>query len=161
MIRRLSPATARAAAWLDQRSARERVLLQIMAVVGLIAALWYGVLLPLATARQTALNRIALYERLQTRLRTAPTGANAASPAPTMDGPLVDAARSAAAAQAVAAQIEGDGDQITLAARNVRYEAATSLLMALEAGGAVLGEVRMTATDQPGLIDLTASAARP
>jgi len=161
MSRFASPAVAQAAEWFAARSAREQVLLRILAALGLVAVLWYGVIQPLASARAAAMERIALHESLQARLRLAPPGASAAPTAALGEGSLVEAARAAAAAQGVAAQIEGDEGRITVTAPGVRFDAAMPLVRSLEAGGAELSDVRMQASAQPGLIDLTLTAARP
>jgi len=161
MSRLASPAVAQAAEWFAARSARERLLLQILAALGLIAVLWYGVIQPLATARANAIERIALYETLQARLRLAPSGAATTPTAALGQGSLVDAARAAAAAQGIAAQIEGDDGRITVTAQGVHFDAAMPFVRMLEAGGAELSDVRMQASAQPGLIDLTLTAARP
>jgi len=162
MIRHLTPAVARASAWLDERSARERLLLQVMAALGLIAVLWYAVIQPLASARETALERIALYESLQSRLRQGPAGPPPAVTSPALPGgSLVDAARQAAVAQGLAADIQGDAERITVTMAAARFDAALPFLQTLESGGVELADVRLQAADQPGLINLTLSATRP
>lgn len=161
MSRFASPAVAQAAEWFAARSARERLLLRIMAALGLVALHWYGVIQPLASTRAAAMERIALHESLQARLRLAPPGAAAAPTAALGEGSLVEAARAAAAAQGVAAQIEGDEGRIAVTAQGVRFDAAMPFVRTLEAGGAELSDLRMQASAQPGLIDLTLTAARP
>ncbi len=162
MMRYLTPAVARASAWLDERSARERLLLQVMAALGLIAVLWYAVIQPLASARETALERIALYESLQARLRQAPAGPPPSVTSPALPGgSLVDAARQAAVAQGLAADIQGDAGRITVTLAAARFDAALPFLQTLESAGVELADVRLQAADQPGLINLTLSASRP
>ncbi|MBX9574931.1 MAG: type II secretion system protein M [Caulobacteraceae bacterium] len=162
MNRFASPAVAQAAEWFAARSARERLLLQILAVLGLIAVLWYGVIQPLATARAAAMERIALHESLQARLKLGPPGIAAAVQTTSLaEGALVEAARAAAAAQGLPVQIDGDAERIAVAAQGVRFEAAMPFLRMLESGGAELSDVRMQASAQPGLIDLTLTATRP
>lgn len=162
MMPRTSPALARTADWLAQRSDRERVLLGVMAALCLVAVGWYGVVLPVTSARATALERIALHQSLQARLRSAPTGGAAASSQTALaDGPLVEAARAAAAAQGLSAEIEGDADRITVVVAAARFDAALPFLAGVEAGGAELTDVRMRAGAQPGLVDLSFTATRP
>lgn len=162
MIRHLTPAVARASAWLDERSARERLLLQVMAALGLIAVLWYAAIQPLASARETALERIARYESLQARLRQAPAGPPPSVTSPALPGgSLVDAARQAAVAQGLAADIQGDAGRITVTLAAARFDAALPFLQTLESAGVELADVRLQAADQPGLINLTLSASRP
>ncbi|HEV7227319.1 type II secretion system protein GspM [Brevundimonas sp.] len=157
-----SPVVVQAAEWFAARSARERLLLKVLAALGLVALLWYGVIQPLASARAAAMERIALHETLQARLKQGPPGVAAAVPTAALaEGSLVEAARAAAAAQGVAAQIDGDAERITVAAQGVRFEAAMPFVRALEAGGSELSDVRMQASVQPGLIDLTLTATRP
>lgn len=162
MSRFASPVVAQAAEWFAARSARERLLLKILTALGLAAVALYGVIQPLVAARTTAMERIALQETLQARLKLGPPGVAAAVQTTALaEGSLVDAARAAAATQGAPVQIDGDAGRITVAAQGVRFEAAMPFVRTLEAGGAELSDVRMQASAQPGLIDLTLTAARP
>lgn len=158
---RALPAVERGNAWLAERSARERLMLLVLAVLGVVAVGWYGVVQPLLIARQTAVARIELYEGLQARLRAAPPGAAPAPGAVPLTGPLDAAARQAAAAQGLSAEVTGDADRVSVVVANARFDSAVPFVRALESGGAVVDDLRMETAGQPGLITLTLTAARP
>lgn len=158
---RAAPAVDRANVWLAERSARERVLLAGLAALGLVVVGWYGIAQPLLNARQTAVERIELYEMLQARLRASPAGAAVAPGAPPISGPLDEAARQAAASNALNAEVTGDAERIAVRVTNARFDAAVPFVRALEGGGAVVGELRMESAGQPGLINVSLTAARP
>lgn len=157
---RTAPVLEQGKAWIENRSARERVLLGVLALLGLAAIGWYGVIQPLASARQDALARIALYEGLQARLRAAPAGV--VQPAsPPLNEPLIDAVRQAAGQQSLTLAISGDEARVTATAAGARFESAAALVDTLERGGVTVSSLRMTATGQPGVVDLTLTATRP
>lgn len=158
---RAAPAVERANAWLAGRSARERMLLIVLAVLGVAAVAWYGIIQPLLVARQTAVERIELYEGLQARLRAAPAGAASAPGAAPLSGPLDEAARQAVAAQALTAEVTGDADGVSVTITGARFDSAVPFVRALESGGAVVDDLRLETAGQPGLINLTLTAARP
>lgn len=158
---RALPAVERANAWLDGRSQRERVLLIGLAVLGVVVIGWYGIIQPLLIARQTAVERIELYEGLQARLRAAPAGAAPAPSVVPISGPLDEAVRQAAAAQALTAEVTGDADRVSVTVAGARFDSAVPFVRALESGGAVVDDLRMETAGQPGLINLTLTAARP
>ena len=64
-------------------------------------------------------------------------------------------------AQGLAADIQGDAEQITVTMAAARFDAALPFLQTLESGGVELADVRLQAADQPGMINLTLSATRP
>lgn len=158
---RATPAVERANAWLAGRSRRERVLLAALAVLGIAAVGGYGIIQPLMVARQTAVERIELYEGLQARLRAAPAGAAPAPGVVPLSGPLDEAVRQAAAVQALTAEISGGPDQVSVVVANARFDSAVPFVRALESGGAVVDDLRLETAGQPGLINLTLTAARP
>lgn len=158
---RAAPAVERANAWLDSRSQRERVLLIALAMLGIAVLGWYGIIQPLLVARQTAVERIELYESLQARLRAAPSGAAPAPGAVLVSGPLDQAVRQAAMAQALTAQITGDADRVSVAVSGARFDSVVPFVRAVESGGATVNDLRMETAGQPGLINLTLTAARP
>lgn len=157
---RALPAVERANAWLDGRSRREHVLLIALAVLGIAAVGWYGIIQPLLVARQTAVQRIELYEGLQARLRAAPAGAAPAPGVVSLSGPLDEAVRQAAAAQALTAEVSGDADRVSVTIAGARFDGFVPFIRALEGGGAVVDDLRMETAGQPGLINLTLTAAR-
>ena len=157
---RTAPVLEQGKAWIEGRSARERLLLGVLAVLGLAAVGWYGVIQPLAVARQDAVERIALYESLQARLRAAPSGA--VQPAsPPLSGPLIDAVRQAASQQSLTIEIAGDEARVTATATGARFDSAAALVDTLERGGINVSSLQLTATGQPGVVDLTLTATRP
>lgn len=158
---RAAPAIERAHEWLAGRSDRERLLLIVLAVLGIGAIGWYGIFQPLLIARQTAVERIALYEGLQARLRAAPAGAATAPGAGPITGPLDAAVRKAAAEGALTAQVTGDAERVTVVITGARFDGAVPFVRALESGGAVVDDLRMETGGQPGLINLTLTATRP
>lgn len=158
---RALPVVERANVWLSGRSERERLMLLVLAVLGILAVGWYGVVQPLLLARQAAVARIELYEGLQARLRASPPGSVPAPGAGPVTGPLDEAARQAAAAQGLTADISGDAEQVAVTIANARFDSAVPFVRALEGGGAVIDDLRMETASQPGLINLTLTAARP
>ncbi len=158
---RAAPVLERANEWLAGRSERERLLLTVLSVLGIAAVGWYGIVQPLLIARQTAVERIALYEGLQARLRAAPAGAVATPGAVPISGPLDAAVRKAAAEGALTAQVSGDADRVTVVITGARFDGAVPFVRALESGGAVVDDLRMETGGQPGLINLTLTASRP
>jgi len=158
---RAAPAVERANEWLADRSERERLLLIALAVLGIGTIGWYGIIQPLLIARQTAVERINLYEGLQARLRVAPAGAAPAPGAVPITGPLDAAVRLAAAEGALTAEIAGDADRVSVTVSGARFDSAVPFVRALERGGAVVDDLRMETSGQPGLINLTLTATRP
>ena len=158
---RAAPALERANEWLAGRSERERLLLIVLAVLGMGAIGWYGIFQPLLIARQTAVERIALYEGLQARLRATPAGAATAPGVTPITGPLDAAVRKAAAEGALTAQVAGDAERVTVVITGARFDGAVPFVRALESGGAVVDDLRMETGGQPGLINLTLTATRP
>ena len=160
---RTLPAVDRARVWLDGRSARERALLGVLAFWAGVALIWYGVLGPLLGANATARERIALYEQLQARLRLAPGGAAAAPAGPTMagDAALDEAIRQVASTLGLNPEVSADGDRVRVTVANARFDSALPFVQAIERGGAVVEAMRMDATDQPGLVNLSMTVSRP
>ncbi|HZV85124.1 MAG TPA: type II secretion system protein GspM [Brevundimonas sp.] len=158
---RALPAVERANVWLAGRSERERLLLIVLALLGIAAVGWYGIVQPLLTARQTAFARIELYEGLQARLRAAPAGVATVPGAALPPGPLDEAIRQAAAAQALGAEVAGDAERTGVTIANARFDSVVPFVRALESGGVIVDDLRMETAGQPGLINLTLTATRP
>lgn len=158
---RALPAVERAGAWLNERSRRERLLLLTLAVLGIAAVGWYGLLQPLLVARQIAVERIELYEGLQARLRATPANTAAAPVAVIMTGPLDEALRRAAAVHALSPDLVGDANRVAVTIGGARFDSAMAFVQALEGGGVVITELRLGAAGQPGLVNLTLTASRP
>ena len=160
---RTFPAVARTRVWLDGRSARERALLGVLVFCAGVALVWYGMLGPLLSANATARDRIALYEQLQARLRITPGGAASATSGPTMadDAALDQAIRRVAAELGLNPEVSADGDRVRVTVANARFDSALPFVQAIERGGAVVVAMRMDATDQAGLVNLTMTVSRP
>lgn len=158
---RAAPAIERANEWLTGRSERERLLLGFLTALGIGAIGWYGIIQPLLISRQTAVERIELYESLQARLRAAPPGAVPASGTVPITGPLDEAVRKAGAEGALAVQVVGGADRVSVTVTGARFDSAVPFVRALESGGAVVEDLRMETGSQPGLINLTLTATRP
>lgn len=158
---RTAPAAERATAWLTARSERERLLLIVLSVLGATAISWYGIIQPLLIARQTAVERIELYESLRARLRTAPAGSPAAAGAVPISGPLDAAVRGTAAALALTAEVTGDADRVSVTIAGARFDSVIPFVRALESGGAIVDDLRIEQAGQPGLVNMTLTAARP
>lgn len=158
---RALPAVERANVWLADRSERERLLLIVLAILGIAAIGWYGIIQPLLTARQTAFARIELYEGLQARLRATPTGVAPVPGAVLNSGPLDQAVRLAAAEHALTASVTGDAGRTSVTIASARFDSVVPFVRALESSGVVVDDLRMEAAGQPGLINLTLTAARP
>lgn len=158
---RAAPAIERANDWLAGRSERERLLLIVLAVLGIAAVGWYGIIQPLLIVRQDTVERIELYESLQARLRAAPAGAAAAPGTAPLSGPLDQTVRQTAAAHALTAEVTGDADRVSVTIVGARFDSAVPFIRALESGGAIVDDLRMETAGQPGLINLTLTAARP
>ena len=156
------PAVNRARVWLDGRSSRERVLLGILAFWAGVAFFWYVVLGPLLSANAEARDRIALYEQLQARLRIAPGDAAAASAGPTMaeDAALDAALGEMAPVLGLAPEIAADGDRVQVTIANARFDSVVPFVQAIERGGGVVEAMRMDATEQAGLVNLTMTVSR-
>lgn len=155
------PAIERARAWLSERSRRERLLLLTLAVLGVAAVGWYGLIQPLLIARQTAVERIELYEALQARLRATPQSAAASPVAVVMTGPLDQALRQAAAVHALSPEVVGDAERVALTIGGARFDSAVPFLQTLEGSGVVITDLRLEAAGQPGLVNVTLTASRP
>ena len=160
---RTFPAVDRATIWLDGRSARERALLGVLAFWAGVALLWYGILGPLLSANQTARDRIALYEQLQARLRIAPAGTASTPAGPTMSGDaaLDEAIRQVASSLGLNPEVSADGDRVRVTVANARFDGAVPFVQAIERSGAIVEAMRMDATAQPGLVNLTMTVSRP
>lgn len=157
------PAVNRARLWLEGRSARERALLGILAFWAAVALFWYGILGPLLSSNAEASNRIVLYEQLQARLRIASEGAAAASSGPAMakDAALDTALKQMASVFDLAPETTADGDRVRVAIANARFDGVVPYVQAIERGGGVVEAMRMDATQEAGLVNLTMTVSRP
>jgi len=152
LLERASPAFASAAGWMAGRSRREQILLAVLGGFLVVAALWLLILRPLLDARATAVGRIAAYETVMVRVRTA----GATGPvAQLLTGPLETAIPTQAASFGVIPTVTTDGDAVAVTVTEARYDNLAPWLAALEASGASLSSVRIERGSQPGAVNLT------
>jgi general secretion pathway protein M len=158
LLSRTSPAIDSAAAWYAARSRREQVLLAGLGVLLAGAVLWLLILRPLLDARAASVARIAAYEEVMVRVRTAgPPGPMVAG----LDGPLETAIPTQAATFGVVPTVAMDGDAATVTVSEGRYDSLIPWLSALEASGAVLSSVELQRGSQPGAVNATLRVERP
>lgn len=153
LLDRASPAVAAAAGWMAGRSRREQVLLAVLGGFLTVAALWLLLLRPLQEARTMAVDRIAAYETVMVRVRTA--GGAAGPMAQPLTGPLETAMPVQAATFGVVPTVTPDGDAVLVTVTEARYDSLVPWLAALEASGAALSSVRIERGSQPGAVDLS------
>ncbi len=152
VLDRASPALASAAGWMASRSRREQILIAVLGGFVTVAALWLLILRPLLEARTTAVDRIAAYETVMVRVRTA--GGTAGPMAQTLTGPLETAIPIQAATFGIVPTVTSDGDAVAVTVTEARYDSLAPWLAALEASGASLSSVRIERGNQPGLVNL-------
>ncbi len=158
LLTRSSPAIDAAAAWYAGRSRREQVLLAGLGVLLVGAVLWLLVLRPLLDARAASVARIAAYEEVMVRVRTAgPPGPMVAG----LDGPLETAIPTQAATFGVVPTVTMDGEAAIVTVSEGRYDSLIPWLSALEASGAVLSSVELQRGSQPGAVNATLRVERP
>ncbi|AQR62275.1 hypothetical protein BZG35_11940 [Brevundimonas sp. LM2] len=153
LLTRASPALDSATAWYAGRSRREQVLLAALGGFLTVALLWVLVLRPLLDARATAISRIAAYETVMVRVRTAgPIGATTAA----LSGPLETAIPAQAATFGIIpASVTPDGDAATVTLTEARYDSVVPWLAGLEASGATLSSVRIDRGSQAGAVNVS------
>lgn len=157
ILNRTAPAIAAASTWYAGRSRREQILLGGLAVLLLVATAWLLVLRPLLEARATAISRIAAYETVMVRVRTAgPIGATAQP----LTGDLASAIPTQAATFGVIPTVAADGDGARVTVAEARYESVIPWLAGLESAGAILSEVRIDRGAQPGVVNVSLRVAR-
>ena len=139
--------------WYAGRSRREQILLAVLGGFLTVAVLWLLILQPLLDARATAIGRIAAYENVMVRVRTAgPVGATAAG----LSGPLETAIPAQAATFGIIpASVTPDGDAATVTLSEARYDSVVPWLAGLEASGATLSSVRIDRGSQPGVVNVS------
>lgn len=158
LLTRSSPAIDATAAWYAGRSRREQILLAGLGVLLAGAVLWLLILRPLLDARAASVARIAAYEGVIVRVRTAgPPGPMVAS----LDGPLETAIPTQAATFGVVPTVTMDGEAATVTVSEGRYDSLIPWLSALEASGAVLSSVELQRGSQPGAVNATLRVERP
>lgn len=158
LLTRASPALDAAAAWYAGRSRREQILLAGLGVLLAGAVLWLVILRPLLDARAASVARIAAYEEVMVRVRTAgPPGPMVAG----LDGPLETAIPTQAATFGVVPTVTMDGEAATVTISEGRYDSLIPWLSALEASGAVLSSVELQRGTQPGAVNATLRVERP
>ena len=158
LLTRASPALDAAAAWYASRSRREQILLAGLAVLLAGAVLWLLILRPLLDARAASVARIAAYEEVMVRVRTAgPPGPMVAG----LDGPLETAIPTQAATFGVVPTVAMDGEAATVTVSEGRYDSLIPWLSALEASGAILSSVELQRGSQPGAVNATLRVERP
>ncbi|WP_029417997.1 type II secretion system protein GspM [Brevundimonas bacteroides] len=158
LLTRASPAIDSAAAWYAARSRREQILLAGLGGLLAGAVLWLLILRPLLDARTASVARIAAYEEVMVRVRTAgPPGPMVAG----LDGPLDTAIPTQAATFGVVPTVAMDGEAATVTVSEGRYDSLIPWLSALEASGAVLSSVELQRGSQPGAVNATLRVERP
>ncbi|KPF82460.1 hypothetical protein IP78_03895 [Brevundimonas sp. AAP58] len=158
ILTRSSPAIDNAAVWYAARSRREQILLAGLGVLLAGAVLWLLILRPLLDARAASVARIAAYEDVMVRVRTAgPPGPMVAG----LDGPLETAIPTQAATFGVVPTVAMDGEAATVTVSEGRYDSLIPWLSALEASGANLSSVELQRGSQPGAVNATLRVERP
>lgn len=154
-----SPAMAAAVAWTRERSRREQILIAFLGGFVLAVLFWFAILRPLLLVREKAIDRIAAYESIQSRVANAGT----AAPGATLpDGPLESVIAIHSATFGVTPTniaVEGDGVSVTLT--GARYDSVIPWLASLERSGIALGSIRMTRAQAEGTVDATITVTRP
>lgn len=158
LLDRAAPAFAFAAGWMAGRSRREQILLAVLGGFLVVAGLWLLILQPLLDARAMAVSRIAAYETLMVRVRTAGSVGPAVQP---LSGPLEAALPAQAAPFGVTPTVAADGDGVTVKVTEARYDSVVAWLAALESSGGVLSSVRIERGAEPGVVNATLSVSRP
>ncbi|WP_396593878.1 type II secretion system protein GspM [Brevundimonas sp. R86498] len=158
LLDRAPPAFAAASSWMAGRSRREQILLAVLGGLVIVAGLWLLILQPLLDARATAVSRIAAYETLMVRVRSAGTIGPVVQP---LTGPLETALPAQSAPFGITPTVTADGHNVAVAVTGARYESVVAWLAALEASGAVLSSVRIERGAQPGVVNASLSVARP
>lgn len=158
ILNRASPALDAASAWYAGRSQREQVLLAGLGVLLIGAALWLLVLRPLLDARANAIGRIAAYEGVIVRVKTAgPLRPGVAG----LSGPLQTAIPAQAATFGIVpASVTPDGEAATVAVTNARYDSVIPWLAGLEGSGATLSSVRIERAGAPGAVNVSVRVER-
>jgi general secretion pathway protein M len=141
-----------AAVWYAGRSRREQVLLAGLALLLALTVLWLLILRPLLDARASAIGRIADYEKVMVRIRTA--GPMAASAG--LSGPLETAIPAQAATFGIIpASVTPEGDAATVTVTDARYDSVIPWLAGLEGSGATLSSVRIDRGSQAGAVNVS------
>ena len=158
ILTRSSPAIDNAAVWDGARARREQILLAGLGVLLAGAVLWLLILRPLLDARAASVARIAAYEDVMVRVRTAgPPGPMVAG----LDGPLETAIPTQAATFGIVPTVAMDGEAATVTVSEGRYDSLIPWLSALEASGATLSSVELQRGSQPGAVNATLRVERP
>jgi general secretion pathway protein M len=152
-LRRLAPLAEQARDWWAARTARERVLLTVLAAVALLALLYGLVLKPLVEMRERATREIATLESLAGRLRAQPAGAPS-PPITVRSGPPSEIVSAAAAAQGLAPQVEAASGGVRLQLADAAFDAVLRLVADVEASSSLRASVvRLTRADSAGQVD--------
>jgi general secretion pathway protein M len=158
LMTRPVPGLDAAAAWYAARSQREQILLAGLGVLLAGTVLWLLMLRPLLEARTASVARIAAYEEVMVRVRTAgPPGPMVAG----LDGPLETAIPNQAATFGVVPTVTMDGDVATVTVSEGRYDSLIPWLSSLETSGANLSSVELQRGSQPGAVNATLRVERP
>jgi len=159
---RTAPAVKAATVWLETRSRREQRLILVFAGLAAAAVAWYGVAQPILRVREDATVRIETAAVLLARLQAAPIGQVAVVQAP-LGGPVADILNQrASAAGLTPAGVEPDVDGASVVIENARYDAVIPFVATVEGvDGAMLRDLRIERTGQPGLVQLQMRVAQP
>lgn len=125
----LAPWLERGHTWWSDRSARERMLLGILAISGTAALLLIAVLRPLQSARTQAAADIRTYDGLAARLRQA--GPNLAA-GHSQGPPATIVSQTAAAVGLTVSRIEPEGNKLRVAFADASFEAVLRWVAAIE-----------------------------
>lgn len=129
---------ARIAGWWHGLSQRERVLISILAALGIAAALFYGAIRPLQAARATAVSEIRSYDILRGRVLAA--GTLSTNRVQRRVGEISAVVRDAAMQQGltIASETVANGTRVTV------HDAAYDKLLAWLADLAASSDARVT-----------------
>lgn len=147
-------------AWLNQRSARERLLLYVLAILGVIYLVYSLVLTPVAAARQSALADIESYEIIMARLDAAGPVAESRGPVSTLP-PSQAIAASAAEAGLDIRRLEPQGAETSVMLDQVSFDRMVVWINMLEQQhGLVLVGADITRRPEPGTVNASLSLER-
>ena len=148
---------AAAAQWWEDRTARERWLLGVLAAVAIVVGLDRLVWHPLDTARTTALAEIARDDRIAAQLRVA--GPDVARIAAARTGTLSTLVTDRAAkAGLTIARIEPQGTNVAVSLDGVGFDALVDWLAALDRdAGVSVVDLKIDRRPDPGIVNAEAT----
>lgn len=151
---------ASARRWLDERTARERVLLLAMAVLASVWVLYAGIWQPLQAREAALLARIERHERAVEMLRAAPVTQAQTAATDTRPVPVI-VTDTAAAFSLTIRRLEPEGDGALVILDEVAFEAVVFWLDRLEQNhGLRVTTIEMTRRPAPGVVTATLTLQR-